>query len=126
MYSRIDTKLLVYKKIKKILHKYKHTGFYISATFISSQLISIEFSNSSTLVHQSSQAPIFDRSLKFFLIDISGFFPSIKKFAKTIFKIRLFSSICELLKIEKEFLLKFNTLSIALSTLSPTETNGKI
>ena len=76
--------------------------------------------------HQSSQAPIFDRSLKFLCIDISGFFPSIKKFAKTIFKIRLFSAICELLKIAKEFLLKFNTLSIALSTLSPTETNGKI
>ena len=85
-----------------------------------------EFNNSSTSEHQSSQAPIFDRSLKFFLIDISGFFPSIKKFAKTIFKIHRFSSICELLKIAKEFLMKFNTLSIALSTLSPTETNGKI
>jgi len=41
--------------------------------------------------------------LKFLCIDISGFFPSIKKFTKTIFKIRRFSSICELLKIAKEF-----------------------
>jgi len=48
--------------------------------------------------------------LKFLDIDISTFFPSIKKFAKTIFKIRRFSSICELLKIAKEFLTKIQYL----------------
>ena len=69
--------------------------------------------SSSLLTGTIPQPPKFDRRLKFFLIEIKGFFfPSIKKFAKTIFKICLFSSICELLKIAKEFWLKFNTLFV--------------
>lgn len=40
----------------------------------------IEFSNSSTLVHQSLQPPKFDRRLKFFLINVSvGIVLAIKK-----------------------------------------------
>ena len=59
------------------------------------------------------------------LVDYSGLICFIYD-VKTTEIVYMTKACMELLKITKEFWLKFNTLSIALSTLSPTETNGKI
>ena len=58
---------------KSLYFNYCHSFiFLVSST--------MEFNNSSTLVHQSLQPPKFDRRLKFFLINVSvGIVLAIKK-----------------------------------------------